>query len=129
MSCSDGAAIFMTWTPPTIILSAREKAEAQRIKALLTECNYDLDLWCSKLGYELRIVHEAMFTAPVVASMRGKKLYVVRTLLKEQMIEAIAHEHCHATFHAECVSYEELHEFTAGHDEGHAIAFEREVLG
>ena len=118
----------MRWSAPNVPLKKDEKKESIRLKMLLVESGNDLDVWCEKLGFDLKRVSDKVLVKPIVASFRGKRIYIVKGLLREEQVEAIAHEYCHSKYHADCIAYREQHPFSAGRDEGHAIAFAEAVL-
>lgn len=116
----------MNYVPPKIRLNEAQQNEVIRVAELLKSCNYDIEVWSERLGYEL-IEVEAERIHPATAVLINNYIIVAKSV-KLLMTMNIAHEHCHATFHADCITYREMHKFTAGRNEGQAIEFSRYVI-
>lgn len=114
----------MIYIPPLIRLNEAQQNEVIRVAELLKGCNFDLEVWSERLGYELIEVEEIH---PARAMLYDNYIIVAKAT-KLEMIMWIAHEHCHATFHADCITYKEMNKFLAGRNEGQAIEFSRCVV-
>lgn len=106
------------------VLKPAQEKERERVNNLLAECKYDVDLWCTRLGFSL-VRDSSLLEEPFDAIIFGTRITIHKGLTKSEEIEAIKHEYAHYVFHAPTVAYQSLNRFQINHDEAEAEAFAR----
>ncbi len=106
------------------VLKPSHEKEREYINSLLVECNYDVDLWCTRLGFIL-VRDSSLLEEPFDAIIFGERMTILKGLTTSEEIELIKHEYAHFVFHAPTVAYQMLNRFQINHDEAEAEAFAR----